>query len=560
MSNKNSTITRDKGNPANHLSSDSDSEPELTDEQLANMTEREIMTMNLKNSISIKKKMKKLENKTILKIHKSIEQIKATQVEQEARIESLEDKEKETCLRTDNIDEKVKKLEDEVRQNRHNINTNKRTLEETSETIDARTNSDSMIITELKERIEFLERQNDEQLLLKQFNNEFNSRMNEIRADMIKMREQFAFPAVHPIQPVEAVHHEENLRDELNNAGGMNYRSAIQTPAVPSNPQETNQVIPKPIKVQTAKDVMRESASNIGIGNVSDSNIRRFPKRPDVHRFSKEEVFKGEKFSSARSLFVEFFLLQIMKFQPHEIRFRNVRMCREPEKGILWIQSDPSFIKSMNIKAATLRNREINLVMFTPGAGFERVKAIRQICESIRSKDKINIKTQIRPGMEDFEVFVKNLLNPTCQKYIKLKPSEIDPNNELPDFQLKEMNGEELKEYHKATMRAIRDAEAEEESNSNTSEEVERTSSSTNNGEHNEGTNSTANKDPTFTEVGAKNKRKISNKETPEKEISRPEKSRREFTPESVRGTVSSIHSIIGYSQADQTNVSIESD
>ena len=547
MSNHNPNVPRDKPNTLFSESSSDESEPELTNEQIDQMTDREIMAMNLRNSITIKMKIKKLENKTIPKIQKSVERIKTNQINQEEKIELLEEKEKESSKKNEVIVEKLKNLEEEVRQNTHSINTNRRNLEDASENIDARNSNDETTIKELKDKITALEKHNSEQILLKQFQNDFNVKINEIRADMIQMSERFSLPSLPPIPTFQPGGTQEptSIQEEIRTATNLNFSKALQIPPSPSNPVEATNKVPKPVKIQTVRDVMREAASNIGIGNVSDANIRRFSKRQDAHRFPNEEVFKGEKFASARSLFVEFYLTQIMRFHPNEIRFKNIRMCREPEKGILWIQSDPVFIKSMNLKAASLKNKEINLVMFTPGEAFERIKTLRKLCEAIRSPDKENIKTQIRPGRDDFDVYVKNLANPTNQRYVKIKNKDIDPNNELPDFELKEMSHSELQEYHNATMRAIRDAQNEEEENSTNpaTEETQQDSA-----------------DDHFTVVAEKKKRKKPEERTPEKSENRPEKVRREITPESVKTTVSSIHTIIGYKAHNDTNESIESD
>ena len=48
-------------------------------------------------------------------------------------------------------------------------------------------------------------------------------------------------------------------------------------------------------------------------------------------------------------------------------------MCQKPEKGFLLLEADPNLIESMNICAASLKNREINFFMYTYAASFDQV-------------------------------------------------------------------------------------------------------------------------------------------------------------------------------------------
>ena len=63
--------------------------------------------------------------------------------------------------------------------------------------------------------------------------------------------------------------------------------------------------------------------------------IRKFSADKNRMRYPKNTVWKGEEFVGARNLFVKFFLVKYLKFYESEIRFSDVRFCREPEKGIL---------------------------------------------------------------------------------------------------------------------------------------------------------------------------------------------------------------------------------
>ena len=59
-------------------------------------------------------------------------------------MELLEDKEKETSARTDSVEERIKKKEEEVKQNHYNITKNQMPIEATSEAVDLRSNFDTV--------------------------------------------------------------------------------------------------------------------------------------------------------------------------------------------------------------------------------------------------------------------------------------------------------------------------------------------------------------------------------------------------------------------------------
>ena len=118
----------------------------------------------------------------------------------------------------------------------------------------------------------------------------------------------------------------------------------------------------------------------------------------------------------------------------------------------------------MNILAAQVRRKEVNLIMFTPNPAFERMKELKKICKQIRKPNPEVIKTQIKCRKNDFEVFVKHIKKGEG-KYQKLDRNILDPDNSLPPFKTKIMKSKEIEEYIKAAKSANRDAEEEEENN-----------------------------------------------------------------------------------------------
>jgi len=104
---------------------------------------------------------------------------------------------------------------------------------------------------------------------------------------------------------------------------------------------------------------------------------------------------------------------------------------------IMWIASDAGFIKNMFIQASRLRDPRLNLIPFTPNQVYKRMTGIKKICQNMRQGSPINLRTQIRPGKEDFEVWIKVIKEGQKLFHVKHTMDQIDPNNELHDFEFK---------------------------------------------------------------------------------------------------------------------------
>ena len=298
--------------------------------------------------------------------------------------------------------------------------------------------------------------------------------------------------------------------------------------------QRTRLQVPKPAQPETVapiityskEDIIKEAASNIGITKVLDMTIRKFSNLKNKMRYSKEDVWTGPEFSGARNLFVRYYLVVKMKFNEREIRFSDVRFCREPEKGILWLKSDRGFVKSMLIRAAELQDDSVNLINFTPNRAYSRYMAIKNICDQIRRPDPDHIKTQIRPGKSDFEIWIKVIKQGTISKYEKHLIEEFDKDKHLPELEVQMMQSEEVREYMTAANQAIEDAKDEDMRNRD---------------ENSQAVDVLQVEDVPFITVQPRNKRKASN------DMDREERQNRTTTPDSIRRAVGQIHLRIGY-------------
>ena len=99
--------------------------------------------------------------------------------------------------------------------------------------------------------------------------------------------------------------------------------------------------------------------------------------------------------------------------------------------------------------------------MFTPGPAFNRLKDINDICAQIPQPDKEHIRTQLRPGNDEYKVWVKHLKDDKDSKYVKYSVEELDPDNKVWPFNLKMMDSEEVLSYIYTAKTALEDAKAE---------------------------------------------------------------------------------------------------
>ena len=149
-----------------------------------------------------------------------------------------------------------------------------------------------------------------------------------------------------------------------------------------SHEQKKQTTIKNMTGTKTKEDVMKEVSMNVGITGISDEIIRKFSNKTTKIADSSQTVFFSPAYETERNLVVEDFLINIMKYRQQEIRFHNVRMSKKPESTIMWMASDPGFIKNMFIQASKLRDTRINLIPFTPNQAYKRMTGSKKICQT----------------------------------------------------------------------------------------------------------------------------------------------------------------------------------
>ena len=196
---------------------------------------------------------------------------------------------------------------------------------------------------------------------------------------------------------------------------------------------------------------MTEAASTIGIKGIDDEQIRRWSgeaSAADLRKDGSEKVYKDKKYAHgrtnlSRSIFIEKFL-----FPPEETpKLIKAWMCKEPRKGIMWVQTNRDFTKKLFMRAAYLKSPAINIIPFTPGMARLRREDLDDALTMIREAAPINmINTQLRPGISDFIPMIRINVPDQFNEWQPVPISKLDPKGRLHRFretERREINDEE---------------------------------------------------------------------------------------------------------------------
>ena len=114
-------------------------------------------------------------------------------------------------------------------------------------------------------------------------------------------------------------------------------------------------------------DVMSDAKRKVGIKPITEEDIRNWIEDDESRENdSRDKVFKGSSNHVARMNAALTFLEDKLRIPLSEIRIKDVKMCRNPEKQILWIESDERFVKRAFYKSSILQDKSINVIQYTP--------------------------------------------------------------------------------------------------------------------------------------------------------------------------------------------------
>ena len=80
---------------------------------------------------------------------------------------------------------------------------------------------------------------------------------------------------------------------------------------------------------------------------------------------------------------------------------------------------------------ARVQDKTIRLVNYTPNEAMPRKLALDKLCQKYCNENK-GVRTNIRPGEDDFEVYIKTKPKSEYEQWKRIPMTTIDPENTLP--------------------------------------------------------------------------------------------------------------------------------
>ena len=204
------------------------------------------------------------------------------------------------------------------------------------------------------------------------------------------------------------------------------------------------------------EDIMNESKRKIGIAPITADNIRDWVEDEDSQENDQDtKLFKANSHHIPRMNAAVMILEEKLKNPMSEIVLIDAKICREPEKGIMWLECSESFVKRIFYKASILQDPTIRTIQYTPHETFKRKIAIDGILKEMREKE-VNLKTQVRPGNDDWEVRLKKASKYEYDSWDVLTVEDIDPEGKVPPMQIKyKKDDPKVKEFLKVKTKEV---------------------------------------------------------------------------------------------------------
>ena len=215
------------------------------------------------------------------------------------------------------------------------------------------------------------------------------------------------------------------------------------------------------------EELFNEAKERVGIENCNAKEVRRYLWRgtnpdgesTDPDLVSDDELMYSEKYRNERMEAATGILIDRFGFYMSEIYIDEAWFCNLRGRNTMYIQSSNKFfIRSTYWKAASSRDQVFRMAPWIPIAANERKRVLERRLAQIR-KTQDNLRTQVRMGIDDFEVYGKYLHTGRQEKFELLPSSVYDPNNDLPGINCRDAKKEEAnttiieREYEKMNAR-----------------------------------------------------------------------------------------------------------
>ena len=167
------------------------------------------------------------------------------------------------------------------------------------------------------------------------------------------------------------------------------------------------------------EDISTKARGMLGIGPITAVTMRHFEKT------------EGTK-EKARVAAVREMLEYHLDFNKEELRDIDIRETKESKDNVIYFAaSNQEMLKEIHVRKAESRNDDLQIRNYIPPQMHARYMALSSVCADRRNTDK-DLKTQIRFGYKDLEIYTKRRGSGEAFKEVKLQ--DFLEGNVLPAF------------------------------------------------------------------------------------------------------------------------------
>ena len=87
-------------------------------------------------------------------------------------------------------------------------------------------------------------------------------------------------------------------------------------------------------------------------------------------------MFTSEKYNEARTSLVQHICVNMLFIDPSKVIIYKVRSNKENKSRILYLKSDPKFIRELFVRAALVKDPNIRLIPYTPAGAIQQKQAL----------------------------------------------------------------------------------------------------------------------------------------------------------------------------------------
>ena len=125
----------------------------------------------------------------------------------------------------------------------------------------------------------------------------------------------------------------------------------------------------------------------------------------------------------AKIMIVKDFLASQLAYEPdklEKIQIKETRMATKGENIIYVALEEQSEVKEVYLRKAELKNDEVTVCNYIPPNFYSRFTYLNTVCREMREQDK-SLKTQLRFGKDDIEIFTKNKGEEAPYKQVRIE-------------------------------------------------------------------------------------------------------------------------------------------